>query len=418
MGSTATPAVKLEDDENSNLNPLDTAGSSLKLEVKMLLGSKPMYLVPQGLFVDEDEELIYLYWQDTNHGPYRLSVLSLITHKWTEKKRLLKLQNSWSPISKKLDRDKAPLPPHRSAADAFSIINEKSALLIFGGVGAEGAATSDLFCLCPDMSKWWKVEDICGEVAPRMDAKMTFIDNRLYVFGGRKHESYSIAYYNTDTDKWAWIVCDEPYPSYVPRLGYSGNVTPVYGGTQILLVPGCTDETLNPVSHISSPNLHRCFDGDGPQPRFDYSASQVVLFDVAHRTFHVYDNVEGEFPRGITRINSFAVSSGRLLDGRLAVKPEPVDNGILNTCSSVVIATWHESSDNIARNVPELWLLNLSTTQTSNCIRLDVQKKLEALDVTIACCVGLAAERKIILLGSSSLVLNEGVFDRCVIVDF
>ncbi|KAG6864696.1 hypothetical protein C0991_007800 [Blastosporella zonata] len=195
------------------------------------------------------------------------------------------------------------------------------------------------------MSKWWKV-DIPDEVSPRMDAKMTFIDNHLYIFGGRDRESYSIAKYDTDSDKWAWIVRDRPYPSNVPTLG------------------------------------------------------------------------------------------NRLLSGTLAVKAEPEEGfpeGLLNACSSVIIATWHEddeddggssndsSSGSVVHDIPDLWLLNLSTTQQSDCSRLNIHDKLDSLGITIASCAALA-DRRIILLGSSSSVpntgsgLREGETDRARIV--
>lgn len=95
--------------------------------------------------------------------------------------------------------------------------------------------------------KWWQVE-ILNEVAPRMDAAMTFIDNRLYIFGGRGHESYSIASFDNNVEKWTWVLRDESYPPYIPHFGFSCEVLPVYGRKQILLLPGCLDEELNPVS--------------------------------------------------------------------------------------------------------------------------------------------------------------------------
>lgn len=111
--------------------------------------------------------------------------------------------------------------------------------------------TSDLYLICLDMMKWWQV-DIPNEVSPRVDAEMTFIDNRLYIFGGRGHESYSIANFDSNTDRWTWVVCDKPYPPHVPHFGFAGNAIPVYGDKQILLIPGCANEGLKPVSQYAN----------------------------------------------------------------------------------------------------------------------------------------------------------------------
>ncbi|KAG6918299.1 hypothetical protein DXG01_015391 [Tephrocybe rancida] len=403
--SSSTPTVKSEEVENTAALVVPSA-DGLNIRVRKLLGTRIVYFRPEGHWVDEENNLVYFYWRDVDDGPFRLAALSLQTGKWTEKRRLLKLKNAWSPLSREFDANEAALPQHRGAADTFCVINDHRLILLFGGQNSDGGdPTSDLFAICLDMSKWWKV-DIPDEVSPRMDAKMTFVDNHLYIFGGRNHESYSIAHYDTGSDKWSWVARDEPYPSHIPHLGFAGAAIAVYGGAQILLIPGCTDVTLD-------------------QPYSHYPASHVVLFDTASRIFRLYDNVEGEFPVDIVGINSFVMSDGRLLDGNLAVKAEPeggFSEGFLNTCSSIIIATWHNDEENSSEDdpgvhdVPELWTLNLSTTQKSACRRLDVRQKLESLGITFACCVGIASQQ-ILLFGSSTLVDNEGVFDRCVVID-
>ncbi|KAG5722235.1 hypothetical protein E4T56_gene15237, partial [Termitomyces sp. T112] len=361
-------------------------------------------------------EMIFFYWQDVDHGPFRLSSLSLRTGKWMDKKGFRKLKHPWSPLSVELNATKAPLPPHRGAADTFCVIKGHRVILLFGGMRLDGTGpTSDLHLICLDMMKWWQV-DIPNEVAPRVDAKMTFIDNRLYIFGGRGHESYSIANFDSNIERWTWTVHDEPYPPHVPHFGFAGNAIPVYGGKQILLIPGCADERLKP-------------------PYSNCSPSHVVLFDIASQTFRKYNDVKGEFPTKIYGMNSFVVSSSRLLDGRLAVKTETEEGlpeGMLNACTSVIIAAWHDDelddhnstddedsdspSDSPLCDMPDLWLLNLSTTQPSDCCRLNLREKLESLEITVACCDALA-DRRILLFGSSSTVPNEGFIDRCIEID-
>lgn len=159
-----------------------------------------------------------------------------------------------------------------------------------------------------------------------------------------------------------------------------------------------------------------------------------MLFDIASQKFQKYNDVKGEFPAKIYGMNSFVVTSNRLLDGRLAVKTELEEGlpvGMLNACTSVLIATWHDdelgdynstddessnaSSDSPIRDMPDLWLLNLSTTQPSDCCRLDLRKELESLEITVACC-DVLTDRRILLFGSSSSVNKEGfiTIDRCI----
>jgi hypothetical protein len=85
-----------------------------------------------------------------------------------------------------------------------------------------------------------------GPVNDRIHHSLVAIDNRIYVFGGKKEfdqqapcfASYSIAEYSSDAGVWSWVVCDHPYPSHVPSLGYGGTAMAVYGGKKILLTAG------------------------------------------------------------------------------------------------------------------------------------------------------------------------------------
>ncbi|KAG6901536.1 hypothetical protein C0995_010774 [Termitomyces sp. Mi166 len=259
--------------------------------------------------------------------------------------------------------------------------------------------------ICPDILKWWKV-DILNDVAPRTNAKMRFVDGRLYVFGGLGHELFDIAEFDDGTEKWTWVVRDEPYPPHIPRFGVggNGNVVPVHGG--------------------------QCYS--------HYPASHIVLFDIATQTFQKYNDVKGEFPTKIYGMNSIVITNNRLLDGRLCAKPKPEpedgssssSEGTLNACTSVVMATWHDDKDtgdatddasfessSPLRDMPELWILNLSTTYPSERTRLDLRKsESESRKITVACCDAIA-DRQILLLGSLSSDADDAFMDRCIEIE-
>lgn len=154
-----------------------------------------------------------------------------------------------------------------------------------------------------------------------------------------------------------------------------------------------------------------------------------MLFDIASQTFQKYNDVQGDFPKKIYGINCFVVSSNRLLDGRLAVKTEPKEElpqKMANACTSVILATWHddelsdnnpsdeEEDDSPTHDLPDLWLLNLSTTQPSDCCRLDLRGELESLKITVVCCDALP-DKRILLFGST--VQDAKFIDRCIEID-
>lgn len=93
-------------------------------------------------------------------------------------------------------------------------------------------------------TKVWSVVPVEGTVAPRMDAAMVGIENRLYIFGGRQKfehgssnlNSYSVA--ECIDARWKWICKDVPYPPHIPDLGFGGKALAVYGGKQVLLTTG------------------------------------------------------------------------------------------------------------------------------------------------------------------------------------
>ena len=84
--STATPAVEEEREENDSVLTVAAENGRKKVDqVKRLWGKQPIYFRPEGQFVDAVNEMVFFYWQDVEHGPYRLSSLSLRTGKWMEK---------------------------------------------------------------------------------------------------------------------------------------------------------------------------------------------------------------------------------------------------------------------------------------------------------------------------------------------
>lgn len=101
-----------------------------------------------------------------------------------------------------------------------------------------------------DTLRWWYVKVHGGPVNAGIHHSLVAINNRIYVFGGKKefvqeacYASYSIAEYSSDKGIWSWVVCDHPYPPHVPSLGSGGTATPVYDGKKILLTPGRLGDT-------------------------------------------------------------------------------------------------------------------------------------------------------------------------------
>ena len=133
-------------------------------------------------------------------------------------------------------------------ATTFAALNGKNIFFIFGGRDiANERISSDLIAIDVDKLEWWVVHIDGGPIAPRRAADMTVIGNKLYIFGGDNEdddnllESFSIAEYCDKTDRWTWVVRDEPYPDHVPYLGYQSSIATVYGGKKILLMPGRDD---------------------------------------------------------------------------------------------------------------------------------------------------------------------------------
>ena len=76
---------------------------------------------------------------------------------------------------------------------------------------------------------------------------MVTVGHRIFIFGGitevkpeeyRDLTSFSVAEYIAETGGWQWAVREQPYPDYVPDLGYEGEAIVVYGGEKVLLCEG------------------------------------------------------------------------------------------------------------------------------------------------------------------------------------
>jgi hypothetical protein len=139
------------------------------------------------------------------------------------------------------------LPAIHLPAATFATLNGRNTFFIFGGRYNTDKISSDLIAIDVDDLEWRIVHVDGGPVTPRRAAEMTVIGNKLYIFGGDKGfscndndvlNSFSLAEYCCDTDRWTWVVRDEPYPDHVPFLGYQALIAPVYGGKKILLMPG------------------------------------------------------------------------------------------------------------------------------------------------------------------------------------
>ncbi|KDR73670.1 hypothetical protein GALMADRAFT_142130 [Galerina marginata CBS 339.88] len=125
---------------------------------------------------------------------------------------------------------------------------------------------------------WWVDSIGGGYVQPRMKAKMFFLGNKLYLFGGTKRMaqsfkdepeqiySYSIAEFvrKSKQDTWQWTVRDVPYPDNIPGNIILGDGVPIYGETYILFTPGKR-------SHCSD---------------YEFKENSIWLFDVQGHEFH------------------------------------------------------------------------------------------------------------------------------------
>jgi hypothetical protein len=253
--------------------------NNITLSTGQLFGNMPICSEPpHGVIVDHDKKKVYIFspavkdgesfseiycWDVESMTWDHLTVRSLTVHFTLNHARLnlVPCQNSDMLYHLPFPGDPffGGVPSRRfpfrfGPATALFTHNDRRFLLIFGGVcEKEGPACSDLLALDLKLHSWFTVEVAGGPVAARMHPCAVVVNQRLYIFGGRRLEqgsyipleSFSVAEYDADSHQWKWVVCDKPYPADVPTLGYACVATPVYGGEKVMLTLGCTDHDHN-----------------------------------------------------------------------------------------------------------------------------------------------------------------------------
>ncbi|KAF5373447.1 hypothetical protein D9615_009507 [Tricholomella constricta] len=368
---------------------------------------------PTARFVDDINEEIFFYWLD-EEDKYQLSILSLRTGVWSNKTEKFKMiETPGSPLSSEIGG--VGLPVHNAAADVFCRLAGYRVILLFGGYSglsedAASAPTSRLCIINIDTFKWWEV-DVPADLVPRLNARLVFVEDELYVFGdrGRARNTYSMARFDNRTHRWTWAVKDKAYPAHVPPLGFCGDAISVFGGKQILLMPGyqtargAKKETIN------------------------YTAASFVLFDRTRRSFGEC-NITGRFPSGVIGCDVFLASSRGFLQGLDDTHTHPPDGANRSaaaagaTSCSVLMAMWQPCLEE-DRDLPELWLLDLSpnsnSPSTSRC--LHYQEKFRNLgeeDQMSLITAAVLVDRRIVIFGTKEPVNEETKFGACLEIEF
>ncbi|KAG5652029.1 hypothetical protein H0H81_006520 [Sphagnurus paluster] len=355
-----------------------------------MTGACPEYQRPCGRFVDDKTQEIIFYWQNDD-GVYQISIYDISRRRWVNKtKNFKKIAMPNSPLSEELVRE--PLPDHNGSAGTLCRLSGRRVILLYGGFNErEDAPTRNFYMIDIDRSRWWKV-DVPGHIPPRVDATMVFIKDTLYIFGGRRQESYSMAQFNSE-HAWDWIVTREPYPAHIV-LGYPGDSISVFGGDKILLLPGYPNEKIQEVN---------------------YSPSKTVLFDTKKRSFQVYGDMGGKFPTKIIGCDIFLAKSQHFL-GQETWRVKVEDQEVLGQDAncSVILVAWKSTFEG-RRDVPEVWLFNLSLSQpsTSNTCCAGLREELKEEDVSLLTCAVVVDDR-VIIFGSTDEVDEEKKFDVCV----
>ncbi|KAG6829221.1 hypothetical protein H0H93_014558 [Arthromyces matolae] len=92
-----------------------------------------------------------------------------------------------------------------------------------------------------DKVKWSLQIDV--PIIPRVDATMEFVNNRLFIFGGRGKKasrSFSEGIFDPLTGHWKWLVPgpQNKYPPHMPSLGICLGSQLIFGNSKILLAAG------------------------------------------------------------------------------------------------------------------------------------------------------------------------------------
>ncbi|KAG6908043.1 hypothetical protein DXG01_006405 [Tephrocybe rancida] len=407
---------------------MDVKPSKLRLTKQKLIGDRPPFQ-RESFFFDEANDQIVVYWsevedievaedetegaededteevkaedtemtdaEETRYIPpvFHISYLNMKTGRWTKKtNRFKKVRAPGSPFSKRLQD---PLPPLHGAAATFCRIEDQSVILLFGGLDADGNISNNFYIINLTTFEWWQ-EKVPSSVEPRHEAWITFVDNRLYIFGGRERESFSVLELDEDTLQWKWVVQDQAYPASIPMLGYVGGALPVFNGSQILLFPGLLSDDNEDV------DFHR----------------PLVLFDVVMHEFTTL-TLRGLPPSlVIVAYDMFVVSHNRFFGATIPTKKQSE----VEPCCSLLLVTWDTwggPGTEGYRLVPELIVLDLlkgQDTIQARYLQPGLRSRLRKRDVSTWFSCGLRGQQ-IILVGSDATVDEETHLNVCIKID-
>lgn len=306
-----------------------------------------------------------------------------------------------------------PLPSLFKPACTFLHFKETNYIFMFGGYDAdEGALSSRLIAIDLDDAQWWYVKIEGDDVRGRINASMVGIDNKLFIFGGRKSyketslgiASYSIAEYTDYRWKWMPRRRDRAYDAHVPPLGFDGRALSVHGGKKILLTPGrLTNKAPVDMQEPNSIFFHTT------NFTFRAAADTVGTFPGNLRWYWSYSN-EGSRPSAQSLPTTSPLPRKRK---RLSSPPREV----VASLPYVMIAGWvdYGKGDDI---IPELWQYFLPPEEKIQCF--NIRSTIWSMDLNLHS-FALVGNR-MILLGfdgdsEGDSVPDNATYNVCVEVD-
>ncbi|TFK69845.1 hypothetical protein BDN72DRAFT_839893 [Pluteus cervinus] len=270
----------------------------------------------------------------------------------------------------------------------FCTIRNRKCILFFGGYSAECMrVVSDLIIVDIASSIWWFATIAEGSVAHRMDSVISFMDSKLFVFGGRQAfddesilNSYSIAEYS---DKgWRWGRVDEEREC--PQLGYGSVAVTFPERNEIMLISGR--------KKFASP--------------FHINKKNMFVFDVGTYTFRP-NSLKGPVPGQLWWYAAYQLRAPGTLQRSASPSPSSREESPLTDLSSpppspppsnpnlpLLVGGW--TSRNPNETIPELWECNLEKpSEGMRC--LHVREKLAELKLDVQ--VFIACGRRVFILG-------------------
>lgn len=367
-------------------NPRLQNDSDPLLDTKKMTGELPPFNDLGHFVVDNVNQKIYTYGgyrPDDDTPTADFFTCDMGTLKWKNLTHSLRFDHPYDPFSQDgIKPQQCELPRLHCAASTFLHLNGGNFVLLFGGHnGAKDRVTSDLIAIDVDTLRWWYVKVHGGPVNDRIHHSLVAIDNRIYIFGGKRefdaqapcHASYSIAEYSLDKGVWSWVVCDHPYPAHVPSLGHGGTAMAVYDGKKVLLTPGRLGKSSSTI---------------------DLSSEKLVFFHTENHTFHVPAQNSGELPHEVSWYQSFPVTPSLHMYSRSPRKAGPK----ISTCSTpspfVIFCTWIPRPDEYV--ALELWKYFVPPEEKISCLQL--QERLWDLDLDLQIFVVVGS--RFFLLGS------------------